>query len=146
MGWSGNSGKVAMGVQTRNISTGAYTSGGASQYVLEVVSWEYEERVRVTGYSHSESAGSEDVVGGTWSASGTVEVKLDKGQALTWGAGQVVDMTLYNAVIILNGLAILEAIPISTRIDGGEPVSSTYRWRSKLGWTATDGDGIDYNT
>jgi hypothetical protein len=142
MGWSGKTGSVQAGLGTRNVNTGVYTYA-AQVPILEVLSWDADAKARVTGYGHSESAGFEDAVVGTKSLSGSIEVKVQKGSILS--PGGVYAMTLRNAAVVLTGVGVIESAPISTKIDGGDPVSCTYRWRSKGAWIISAGTGIDGN-
>lgn len=142
MGWSGKTGSVQAGLGTRNASTGVYSFVTATS-VLEVLSWDADGKAKVFGYGHSESAGFEDAVVGTKSLSGSIEVKTQRGSTLL--PGGVYTMILSNAAVVLSGVGVIESVPISTKIDGGEPVSCTYRWRSKGVWLTSAGSGSDGN-
>jgi hypothetical protein len=143
MGWSGKTGFVQMADTTRNTATGIFEPDGNLEDILEVTNWTADETSKITGYGHSESEGTEDVVAGTCAFRGTIEVKLQPDVHIR--AGRVYDMQLTSPVVVLSGLGIMESVPIDVKIDGGDPVSATYRWRSKLKWTVADGDGDDGN-
>jgi hypothetical protein len=118
---------------------------------LEVLSWYVETKQNLTSFPHGDSQQWDDLAIGSMSLSGAIEVKLI--DALTGDAtpmrelpftpAKVVQLVLQNAVVTLTGAAAIESTPISTKIDGGEPVSATYRFRSKLAWSVSGGTGYD---
>ena len=117
---------------------------GDTTNFAEVVGWHLEYAVRLTSYPHSESDGFDDIAIGSKALRGTIEVRLQCA-LLPVLAGDIVNLSLYNAAIYWDGQAVIESTPIATKIDGGDPVSATYRWRSKGQWTHVSGDADDGN-
>lgn len=139
MAWSGKTGTV-----TVDETNSSFEPAGQPAPVLEVTSWTADNKARLTSFPHSDSALFDDVAIGSYSLQGTIEVKLQKGFQMT--AGDVMQMVLANAAVTLSGLAVIESMPISTRIQGGQAVSAVYHWRSKLAWVYAEGTGLDGNT
>lgn len=135
MGWSGRNGKALW--QATTTTRGVTKPYGAAANVAEVVGWYAETRAQLTSYPHSESGGCDDVSIGSKSVVGTVDVKLT--ECVPFAAGTIVKLFLYSAAIHLSGLAVIESTPIGVRVDGGEPIVASYRFRSKLPWTAHTG-------
>lgn len=145
MGWSGRNGKATFASVTVN-SDGSTSVSGGSTTISEVIAWDAELLRKNTGFLHSESGGWEDVAIGGKMYHGSITVKLlnsDQMALIATSASGLVHLTLSNAAIVLTGLAAIESAPTSTQIDGGNAVSATYRWRSKLGWTLATGTLAD---
>lgn len=140
MGWSGKTGTVVAGQCARN-GDGSYSAVDATAAILEVTSWDANANAKVASYGHSESAGFDVTCTGTKSVSGTIEVKLQSSLALV--PGVVYSFVLRNAAITLAGMGCISGIPVSTKIDGGDPVSATYNWTSNGAWTFSTGTGVD---
>lgn len=140
MGWSGKTGKVYAIAAIRS-ATGGWNASTPSTEVAEVVGWNADGKFRVHTYGHSDSDGFQDALAGTGSVTGDIEVKLQSG--LTLSPGLAYGVKLENAAVTLSGIAMIESIPVATRIDGGDPVSATYRFQSHGAWTFGAGTGTD---
>ena len=151
MGFSGKTGTVGWSALTRNFDDpkGLYehVDDEESGDISEVVGWTAEYAVRLTSYPHSESEGWDDVAIGSRSFRGTVDIKLRTEEPL-WSLKYygVVSLHLENAAVSFVGQAVIESMPFSTKIEGGEPVSASFRWRSKLEWYMPAGSGDDGNS
>lgn len=143
MGWSGKTGKVYYGLCART-ALGAYTPATPSTVLCEVLSWDADADEEIDAYGHSESSGFRDTCIGTQGVKGTVELKLQGSLPMT--PGKVYSLLLQNAAISLSGMAVFDGVPISTKINGGQAVSATYRFQSKLAWVFAAGTGLDGNT
>ena len=158
MGWSGKSGTVTIQDTTKGLD-GVYDVTGSEGQVAEVTQWEIEDKAKLTSYSHSDSGGFDDVCVGTYSITGSFDLKLKYMGAVGSGtdgldvadlgfplyAGSVVWLDLNSAAIGVSGYGVIESLPISVKVDGGEPISATYRFRSKGPWVYLNGTGDDGN-
>jgi hypothetical protein len=166
MAWSGITGTAKWTNMVKATADAAYEAGelidgqvvtATQNSFAEVVGWTAELKQQLTSYAHGDSSQFDDVAIGSKSLTGTVEVKVQGyGNLIINGnlvpslnpldlilyGDAVVQLELGNAAITLYGTAVLESTPISTRIDGGEPISATYNWRSKGPWDMGDGTHI----
>ena len=143
MGWSGKNGEVLYGAAVHAVD-GTYTAGTATTTLLEVTNWNADGKFRVHTYGCSGSAGYQITCVGTGSVTGDIEVKLQS--SLTLNPGKCYSMILRNAAVTLTGRGTIEGAPVSTRIDGGDPVSATYRFQSDGAWMFAAGTGTDGNS
>jgi hypothetical protein len=138
MAWSGKTGQVYVKFCDQNQITGNWYEISADDIlVAEVTAWDAEFTSNVAQFGSSDSEGWMTACNGTNSVSGTIEVKSQ----LTWNlsAGLAVSLILSNAAVQFEGNAMIVGNAVSTKIDGGEPVSQTYRFVGNGPWTAGDG-------
>jgi hypothetical protein len=140
----------------RSAKTGFVMAAG--NRIAEVLDWTVEVTTKLTSYPHSDSAGWDDVVAGSGSIRGTIEVKLgtpdtadvtsnDAQDANSlMGLGMPISLVLQSAVIGYSGKAVIESSAVAVHIAKGQAISAVYRFRSKLEWTVLDGTGDDGNT
>jgi hypothetical protein len=146
MAWSGKTGQVYAEQCTRN-PDGTYNPAEASTRLIEVLYWEADIRRNVESYGASSTddtlQGWENVCIGTGSVQGTIRVKLAEDLALD--PDYVYSLLLENAAVSLSGMAAFEGTPVSTKIDGGQGVEVTYRFKSHGAWSHTTGTQDDGN-
>jgi hypothetical protein len=143
MGWSGKTGTVLID-RTLIAADGGIIPYNYPQQLLEVTEWTAERQVKTAYYPNSGSLNWDDAVPGACFYTGTITVKLVDG-IVDLTDNPVVTLTLISAAITLTGMAVLEHVAITTRINGGPAISARYQFHSKCKWHELAGTFDDGN-
>jgi len=117
------------------MATGAISGKGGSATIggstVEVKQWSLEMKYDNPAFNSSETGGKTNRVAGNYDFSGTIEVILSGGEALSIGQGDYVaiDLSSADGTTILesttDGDSIIDGISYNVNIESAEPPSAT---------------------